>query len=54
MWQHGDILKELVWKILLLIPEGNTETQGIGLLVTLWKLVEAIIDTHLRASISFQ
>ena len=39
------------WKVLVLIPKGNTDTRGIGLLEFLWKVVEAIIDTHLRASV---
>ena len=39
--------------ILLLIPKDNTNTRSIGLLETLWKGVEAIIYTLLRASISF-
>ena len=32
-------------------PKGNTDTWGIGLLELLWKVVEAIIDTCLRASV---
>ena len=44
---------ELGWKIINLIPKGNTDTQEIGLLDTLWKVVEAIIDTSLKLSITF-
>ena len=51
MWKHGDILRELGWKILVLIPKENKDNRGIGLLEYLWKVVEAIIDTHLRASV---
>ena len=39
------------WKILVLIYKGNTYTQGIDLLESLRKVVEAIIDTCLRASV---
>ena len=42
---------ELGWKILVLIPKGNTYTWGICLLESMWKVVEVIIDTHLRASV---
>ena len=42
-----------MWTILVLIPKGNTDTWGIVLLETLWKAVEAIIDTCLWASIQF-
>ena len=38
---------------MVLIPKGNTDTQGIGLLEMLWKVVESIIDTHLWSSIQF-
>ena len=40
MWQHRDILADMGWKLLVLIPKGNTDTQGVGLLETLWKVVE--------------
>ena len=39
--------------IIVLTPKGNTDTQGIGLLDTLWKVVEAIIDTSLKLCITF-
>ena len=48
MWQHMEIPTDMVWTILFLIPKVNTDTQVIFLLETLWKLVEAIIDTYLR------
>ena len=32
--------------VLVLISKGTIDTQGIGLLETLWKVVEAIIDTR--------
>ena len=51
MWQHGEILADMGWKLLVLIPKGNNDTQGVGLLETLWKVVEEIIDTRLRESI---
>ena len=51
MWQHGEIPTDLVWKILVFIPKGNTDTRGICILETLWKVLEAIIYTCLRASI---
>ena len=53
MWSTGEISRELGWTILVLIPKLNTDTRGIGLLETLWKVVEAIINTRLRSSIQF-
>ena len=48
-----EIPQGLVWTILVLILKLNTYTWGIGLLETLWKVLEAIINAHLRASIHF-
>ena len=53
MWQARDIPQELGWTVLVLIPKGTTYTQGIGILETLWKVVEALIYTRLIASIQF-
>ena len=36
-----------------MITKGNTDTQGIGLLEMIWKVVEAIINTRLQTSIQF-
>ena len=36
--------------ILVLIPNGNTDTRGIGILESLWKVLEVIIYTRLRES----
>ena len=40
--------------ILILILKGNTGTHGIGLIETVWKVVHNIIDTRLKACITFQ
>ena len=53
MWQHREIPTDLEWKILVLTPKGNTDTRGIGLLYTLWKVAEAIIDTSLKVCTTF-
>ena len=47
MYQHGEIPEDLGWKILILVAKLNTDTRGIVFLETLWKVVEAIINTHL-------
>ena len=53
MWSTMEIQRELGWTILVLIPKGNTDTWRIGILETLWEVVEAIIDTCLRSIIQF-
>ena len=51
MWLTGDIPQELGWTVLVLIPKVTTDTRGIGLIDTLWKMVEALIDTRICASL---
>ena len=51
MWRTGDIPQELGWTLLFLIPKGTTNKWVIGLLETLWKVVEALTDNFLRASL---
>ena len=51
MERTGEIPQELGWTILVLIMKGNTDTRGIGLLEKLWKVMEALIYTCLRASL---
>ena len=51
MWHTGDIPQELRWTVLVIIPKGTTNTWGIGLLETLWKVVEELINTRLQASL---
>ena len=41
------------WNVLVLIPDRTTDTWNIGLLETLWKVAEALIDTGQRASLQF-
>ena len=53
MWKHREIQTDLVWAILVLIPKVNNKNRGVGLLETLWKVVEAIVDTCLKACITF-
>ena len=49
MWSTGDTPQELVWTALVLIPKGTTNKRGIGLVKTLRKVVETLINTCLRA-----
>ena len=41
------------WTILVLTHKGTTEKRGIELLETLWKVVEALINTRLISSLHF-
>jgi Reverse transcriptase (RNA-dependent DNA polymerase) len=54
IWNTGQIPTELTWTLLVLIPkDGDTSTRGIGLTETLWKIIEAIIDTRIKEVIRF-
>jgi Reverse transcriptase (RNA-dependent DNA polymerase) len=53
MWETGEIPTELTWTILVLVPKGNGDSRGIGLLESLQKLSDTIMDTRLKASIRF-
>ena len=53
MWETVSIPTELVWTVLLLIPKGNTDNQGIGLIEVVWKVAEAVIDTRINSVVQF-
>ena len=55
MWATGEIPTELTWQILVLIPKGTPGdgSRGIGLLETVWKLMEAIMDTRVKEVVVF-
>ena len=39
--------------MLVLIQKFNTDTQGIGLMEVVWKVVEVVIDTHIKTVVQF-
>jgi hypothetical protein len=47
----GQLPTEVNWLYLTLIPKPQGGLRGIGLLETLWKLVEAIIDTRIKKTV---
>ena len=47
------LLADPSWNILVLLPEGNMGTSGIGMLEVLWKVVEEIIDTQINMVVTF-
>ena len=54
MWENGSIPTELGCTVLVMIPKGNTDTRGIGLLGVVWKVVEAVIDTRIKTGVQFE
>ena len=54
IWDTGELPKELLWIVLVLIPKPNTTVRrGIGLLETVWKVLEGIIDTRVKEKVEF-
>ena len=47
----GEIPQGLGLTVLVLIPKTTTDTRGIGIIETLWKVVESLIETGLSASL---
>ncbi len=43
-WDHGDIPPQLLWVIVVLIPTGGGNYQGIGLLEPMWKVCKHMMD----------
>jgi hypothetical protein len=48
VWDHGDILPQLLWVIVVLIPKGGGNYQEIGLLEPMWKVCEHVMDMQLN------
>ncbi len=44
VWRTGHILLQLRWVIVILIPKGGGDYQGVGLLEPIWKVIELILD----------
>ena len=47
------LLAELSCTILFLLPKGNVDTRGIGIIEVLYKVVEAIIDILINMAVIF-
>ncbi len=48
-WTHGEIPRQLLWIIVILIPKGGGDYRGIRLLEPIWKVIERIINHRLDA-----
>ena len=44
---------ELEWTVLFMIPKSSTDTREIGMLEVMWKVVEGVIDTLVKAAVQF-
>ena len=52
-FREGKLAEEATWQAVVLIPKGKTDYRGIGLVEVIWKVVAAILNHRLTASINF-
>ena len=52
-FREGKLVEEAMWQAVVLIPKGNKDYRGIGLVEVMCKLVAAILNRRLTASITF-
>ena len=51
-WE-GELAEEATWQAVVLILKGGQEYRGIGLVEVMWKVVAAILNRRLTASITY-
>ena len=50
IWDTGDIPRQMLLTIVVLIPKGNSgDYRGIGLLEVVWKLIKRVLDERMSA-----
>ena len=48
VWETGEIPQQMLWTTIVLIPKGNSgDFRGIGLLDSIWKVIERVLDQRL-------
>ena len=52
-FRTGELPTESTRGIIVLLPKGNGEFRGIGLLETIWKLIEKIIDLRIKLKMQY-
>ena len=50
---EGRLAEEATWKAVVMLPKGGNDYCGVGLMELMWKLVAAILNRRLTASIAF-
>ena len=52
-FREGELAEESTWQAVFLIPKGEKDYRGIGLVEVMWKLVAAIINRRFTASVAY-
>ena len=48
IWETGVIPQQMMWMVVVLLPKGGGDYQGIGLLDPMWKVIEVVMDNRLK------
>ena len=48
LWETGCIPQQMLWMVIVLLPKGGGDYRRIGLLDSIWKVVEAVMDNRLK------
>ena len=51
--REGELAEEATWQAVVLISKGKKDYRGIGLVEVMWKVVAAILNRRLTASITY-
>jgi hypothetical protein len=49
VWDKGKMPTQLGWVVTVLIPKGDGDYRGIGLLEPIWKVIKRVMDKRLEA-----
>ena len=52
-FREGELAEETTWQAVVLIPKGEKDYRGIGLLEVMWKVVAVIINRRFTSSIAY-
>ena len=47
VWTTGEIPRQMLLSVVVLIPKGNNYYRGIGLLEVAWKVLEGVLDRRM-------
>ena len=52
-FREGKLAEEAMWQVVVLVTKGKTDYRVIGLVEVMWKLVVAILNRRIMASITY-
>jgi len=52
-WEHTELPQELYYYAQIMIPKPDGGSRGIGLLEIVSKVIECLIDSHIKAKVKF-